>query len=213
MSDAAPVSRGDARALSPDRRLAYARRMNPPVNDAELMLRYQRGDLAAFETLYRRHNDALYRYLLRLSRDPDTAADVFQEAWGKIISSRHRYRPTATFRTFLFRVAHNCFIDQLRRSQRRPAAGEKDPDTLAAPLGDPLRHASMSEDRDRLLSALNTLPEAQQHAFLLHQEAGLSIAQIAEATGVNMETAKSRLRYAMNKLKRMLQEPDGNPAP
>ncbi|MEX0708953.1 MAG: sigma-70 family RNA polymerase sigma factor [Woeseia sp.] len=213
MSNAAPVSGSDGHALSPGRRPAYAHRMKPPVNDAELMLRYKRGDLAAFETLYRRHNDALYRYLLRLSRNPDTAADVFQDAWSKIIASRDRYRPTATFRTFLFRVAHNCFIDQLRRSQRRPPAGEKDPDTLEAPLSDPLGHASMSEDRARLLSALNTLPEAQQHAFLLHQEAGLSIAQIAEATGVNKETAKSRLRYAMNKLKRLLQQPDGNPAP
>lgn len=213
MNSIAPVLSDDGHALSPDRRVAYARRMKPPVADAELMLRYKRGDLAAFETLYRRHNDALYRYLLRLSRDPDTAADVFQDAWSKIISSRHRYRPTATFRTFLFRVAHNCFIDQLRRSQRRPAASEKDPDTLEAPLSDPLRHASMSEDRNRLLSALMTLPEAQQHAFLLHQEAGLSVSQIADVTGVNAETAKSRLRYAINKLKRLLHEPDGNPAP
>jgi len=213
MNNVAPVSCGAGHALSPDKRVAYARRMKSPVADAELMQRYKRGDLPAFETLYRRHNDTLYRYLLRLSRDPDTAADVFQDTWSKIIASRHRYQPTATFRTFLFRVAHNCFVDQLRRSQRRPVAGEKDPDTLEAPLGDPLGHASMSEDRDRLLSALKTLPEAQQHAFLLHQEAGLSVAQIAEVTGVNAETAKSRLRYAMNKLKRLLREPDGDPAP
>lgn len=186
--------------------------MKPPVADAELMLLYKRGDPAAFETLYRRHNDALYRYLLRLSRDPDIAADVFQDAWSKIISSRHRYRPTATFRTFLFRVAHNCFIDQLRRSQRRPPDGEQDPATLEAPQSDPLRHASMSEERDRLLSALATLPEPQQQAFLLHQEAGLNVAQIAEVTGVNAETAKSRLRYATNKLKRLLRAPDGDPA-
>lgn len=187
--------------------------MKPPVDDAELMLRYKRGSLPAFEALYRRHNDALYRYLLRLSRDPDIAADVFQDTWSKIVSSRHRYRPTATFRTFLFRIAHNCFIDQLRRSQRRPAAGDRNPDTLEAPQSDPLRHASISEDRDRLLAALKTLPETQQHAFVLYQEAGLSVAQIAEVTGVNAETAKSRLRYAMNKLKRLLREPDGDPVP
>ncbi len=213
MNNVAPVDCGDGRVLSPDRRVAYARRMKPPVDDAELMLRYKRGSLPAFEALYRRHNDALYRYLLRLSRDPDIAADVFQDAWSKIVSSRQRYRPTATFRTFLFRIAHNCFIDQLRRSQRRPAAGDRNPDTLEAPQSDPLRHASMSENRDRLLTALKTLPEAQQHAFVLHQEAGLSVAQIAEVTGVNAETAKSRLRYAMNKLKRLLREPDGDPAP
>ena len=73
----------------------------------------------AFETLYRRHNDALYRYLLRLCRNHrDTAEDLFQEVWGKIVKSRERYRPTAKFTTFLYRVAHNCFIDHLRRNQR-----------------------------------------------------------------------------------------------
>ena len=73
-------------------------------DDSALMLRYRDGDVAAFETVYRRHNDSLYRYLLRLSQNPEAAEDVFQEAWGKIIKARQRYRPTALFSTYLYRV-------------------------------------------------------------------------------------------------------------
>ena len=98
--------------------VAYARRMGSPLDDAALMLRYRDGDVAAFEMLYRRHKDSLYRYLLRLSTNRDTAEDLFQEAWGKIIKARANYRPTARFSTYLFRVAHNCFIDHVRRNRR-----------------------------------------------------------------------------------------------
>ena len=91
--------------------LAYAHAMDHIPEDSALMLRYKDGDTAAFETLYRRHNDALYRYLLRLCRHRATAEDVFQDVWGKIIKARARYRPTAKFTTFMYRVAHNCFID------------------------------------------------------------------------------------------------------
>ena len=144
------------RSLSTGGNVAYARSMGATPNDSALMLRYKDGDVAAFEILYRRHNDSLYRYLLRLSLNRDTAEDVFQEVWGKIIKARHRYRPTAKFTTFLYRVAQ---------------------------------------------------PDEQRDAFLLHEEAGLSIDTIAQVTGVNRETVKSRLRYATKKLKAALAEP------
>jgi hypothetical protein len=91
----------------------YALGMDESPEDSALMLRYRDGDVAAFETLYERHKDALYRYLLRLCQQRDAAEDVFQDAWGKIIKSRQNYRPTAKFSTFLYRVAHNCFIDHI----------------------------------------------------------------------------------------------------
>ena len=87
--------------------VAYARRMSVELDDSALMLRYRDGDVDAFETLYHRHNDSLYRYLVRLSLNRDTAEDLFQEAWGKIINSRHNYRPTAKFSTFLFRISRS----------------------------------------------------------------------------------------------------------
>jgi RNA polymerase sigma-70 factor (ECF subfamily) len=180
--------------------------MKPADEDAELMMRYRDGDVSAFEILYRRHNDPLYRYLLRLSRNRDTAADVFQEAWGKIIKSRHAYRPTARFSTFLYRVAHNCFIDHIRRNKRHLGAVDSDPDDHASPVDSPEHCAEKTIAGERLRVALIELPDDQRNVFLLHAEAGLSIDSIAEVTGVNRETAKSRLRYAMNKLKIALRD-------
>ena len=172
------------------------------------MLRYQEGDTAAFEALYRRHNDSLYRYLLRLSLNHATAEDLFQEAWGKIIKARKNYRPTARFSTYLFRVAHNCFIDYVRRNKRHTAEIDIDPDLSPTTDDAPDDLTEKRLFRERLNRSLAGLPEEQRDVFLLHEEAGLSIDDIAKVTGENRETTKSRLRYAMRKLKTALTEPD-----
>ena len=88
--------------------------------DAQLMLAYARGEMRAFETLYSRHRGALYRYLVRQARDGEIANDLFQEVWSRVIVNRARYEPRAKFRTFLFTLAHNCFIDHCRRTKARP---------------------------------------------------------------------------------------------
>ena len=187
--------------------VAYAPRMEPQPADSALMLRYKDGDVAAFETLYRRHNDALYRYLLRHCRHPATAEDVFQEVWGKIVKSRGSYRPTAKFTTFLYRVAHNCFIDHIRRNQRHAHAVTIEPDHQPDPAELPETIVERSLARRRLDAALRDLPDEQRDAFLLREEAGLSLDEIATVTGTNRETAKSRLRYAVNKLRAAIDEP------
>ncbi len=115
--------------LSDGAGVTYAPAMDRAVEDSALMLRYRDGDVAAFEALYRRHNDALFRYLLRLCRHRATAEDVFQEVWGKIIKARGSYRPTAKFSTFLYRVAHNCFVDNLRRNRRHAQTANVEPDS------------------------------------------------------------------------------------
>ena len=196
-----------AASLSTGEIVAYARSMSVTPEDSALMLRYQDGDVAAFETLYRRHKDPLYRYLLRLSRNRATAEDIFQDVWGKIIKARHRYRPTAKFTTFLYRVAHNCFIDYVRRNNRHMVASAMDPDCRPDPGDEPDLEAEKSFARQRLDAALGTIPDEQRDAFLLHEEAGLSIDTIAQVTGVNRETVRSRLRYATKKLKTALGEP------
>ena len=190
--------------------VAYADRMSIHTEDSALMLRYKDGDIAAFETLYRRHKDSLYRYLLRLSQNRDAAEDVFQEVWSKIIKSRENYRPTARFSTFLFRVAHNCFIDYIRRNKRHTHNSPIDPDSRPNPGDEPELTTEKDFARRRMTDALRTLPEEQRDVFLLYEEAGLSIDAIATATGVNRETTKSRLRYAVNKLKLALAEPENN---
>lgn len=181
--------------------------MTSSPDDSALMLRYADGDVTAFETLYRRHNDALYRYLYRLCRHRDTAEDVFQEVWGKIIKSRERYRPTAKFTTFLYRVAHNCFIDHIRRNKRHVNDNDIEPDTQPD-LGDqPEMLTERSLARERLEIALRSLPDEQRDVFLLSEEADMSLDEIAAVTGTGRETAKSRLRYATNKLRSAIDEP------
>ncbi|MDX1508161.1 MAG: RNA polymerase sigma factor [Woeseiaceae bacterium] len=190
--------------LSRTRAVAYAA---PMLEDTALMLRYKDGDAEAFETLYRRHNDALYRYLLRLCRHRDTAEDIFQEAWGKIIASRDRYRPTAKFTTFLYRVAHNCFIDHVRRNKRHANTVDVEPDTQCHDGELPDEAVERNLARERLEAALGALPDEQRDVFLLREEAGLTLDEIAFVTGSNRETTKSRLRYAVNKLRAAIDEP------
>jgi RNA polymerase sigma-70 factor (ECF subfamily) len=176
-------------------------------NDGELMLRYAHGDLRAFETLYRRHKNALYRYLARQTRNPETANDLFQEAWSKVIVSRERYEPRAQFRTFLFQIAHNCFVDHYRRaSVRNESAGSADgwENVLPGPDQDrPDTRAEQAQLNSRYRAALALLPPEQRDVFLLY-ESGLSLEEVAAVTGVGAETAKSRLRYAVGKLRTTL---------
>lgn len=180
--------------------------------DAELMARYARGDMRAFELLYARHRSALYRYLARHARDPEVTNDLFQEVWSKVIANRSRYEPRAKFRTFLFRIAHNCFVDHYRRQSLRPKQdypeGQDWEDALPAPAHDaPDSRAENAELMARYRKALSALPAEQRDVFLLYEESGLSLDEIGAITGVGMETAKSRLRYALSKLRAALTPP------
>jgi RNA polymerase sigma-70 factor, ECF subfamily len=174
--------------------------------DAQLMLAYARGEMRAFETLYARHRGALYRYLMRQARDGEIANDLFQEVWSRVIVNRTRYEPRAKFRTFLFTLAHNCFIDHCRRTKSRPTGlrieDADDADLLpAAEDTQPDYVVSRDETSRRFRAALATLPAEQRDVYLLHEESDLSLEEIARITGVGAETAKSRLRYAVAKLK------------
>lgn len=183
--------------------------MVEPEDDAELMRRYARGDLAAFERLYERHRAALHRFLVRQTRDPEFAGDLFQETWGKVIAYRERYEERAQFRTFLFHVARNCWLDALRARGRDVAWAAQTIEPDDATLFDahargPEAHALAASEGERLRAALAVLPEAQREAFLLHVEAGLTLEEVARVTGVGAETAKSRVRYALSKLRTAL---------
>ncbi len=180
-------------------------------DDRTLMVRYRDGDIAAFEVLYSRHKGPLFRYFLRRGMSRDNAAEVFQEVWIRIIRAKDRYKPNAKFTTYMYQIAHNCFVDHFRLQQRRPAsdlsAVYADPDEISADPGDePERQAERTEMLDRFRQALDDLPAEQQEAFVLREEAGFSLADIASVTGVNAETAKSRLRYAVRKLRVVLRQ-------
>jgi RNA polymerase sigma-70 factor, ECF subfamily len=186
--------------------------MQPLDEDAALMLRYQTGDARAFDSLYAHHKGALYRYLLRHVRNAAIATDLFQEVWIRVIANRERYTARAKFSTFLLHIAHNLAIDHHRRSRATPVESAADDDvrineSMAPDHERPDRIAEYDQRLENFERALAALPAEQREAFLLHEESGLDIAQIAAVTDVGAETAKSRLRYAIVKLKKSLGEP------
>lgn len=175
--------------------------------DSELMQRYAAGELAAFEQLYARYKGPLYRYVKRMCRDTDVANDVFQEVWSKLIASRERYEVRAQFNTFLYRIAHNACIDHYRRAGKQTAHDSDEGAVESLPDSEHARPDVLAADAQVQMafrSALAALPPEQRDAFLLYEEGGLSLDDIGRVTNVNMETAKSRLRYAVTKLRAAL---------
>jgi RNA polymerase sigma-70 factor (ECF subfamily) len=169
------------------------------VADEDLMLAYQGGDARAFDTLYRRHRSRLFRFVLRNLKHRAAAEELYQEAWMRVIEARSRYAVQARFTTWLYTIAHNLMVDHWRRAGL--ALVPLDEESVAACTPDTLRHVEGRAALARFAAALEGLPAAQREAFLLHEEAGLSVAEIAAVTGAGEETAKSRLRYALAKLK------------
>src|SRR5919206_2448580 len=167
--------------------------------DEELMLAYRAGDAAAFDTLYRRHRAPLYRFVLRSVKSRSLGEELFQEIWMRVIEARARYAPQAKFTTWLYTIAHHHLVDHWRKRGLTLVALEGDEHQGAAP--DPAEQAQARESLARFAAALEALPPLQREAFLLHEEGGLTIAEIAAATGTHEEAAKSRLRYALAKLK------------
>lgn len=179
------------------------------VPDEDLMLRYRGGDVRAFEQLYARHRGGLFRYVLRQVGFRSAADEVFQEIWMRIVSSRSRYKVEARFATFLYSIAHNCVMDHFRRKPplQLISFDDKPEEALQVPgpAGDqPERLAQRRQSARLLLRALALLPDEQRNAFLLHEEGGLTLDEIATVMAVGRETAKSRLRYALAKLREEL---------
>lgn len=178
------------------------------IADEALMLAYAAGETSAFEQLYSRHRNRLYRYLLRQVRDPALADELFQDTWQRVITAREGWKPEAAFTTWLFRIAHNRLTDHWRALKHRPPA-PVDGDERAARIPDPdtpERNLSEFEQRRRLQLALAELPEDQREVLQLRLEQELSLEEIGQITGVGRETVKSRLRYAMDKLRTRLNE-------
>jgi RNA polymerase sigma factor (sigma-70 family) len=180
--------------------------------DAAAMARFAGGDADAFDLLYARHGLAVWRYLLRHVRDAALADDLLQDVWFAVARQGTRYQPTARFRTWLFTLAHNRMVDHWRTQRPHlPLDAGADAgllaDTLAADSGwGPMRQLQSREQGAALIEAIEQLPAEQREVFLLQAEAGMSVEEIAQATGVGFETAKSRLRYARHSLRQSLKE-------
>ena len=180
-------------------------------SDEELMQRYRDGDAGAFDVLYGRHKGGVFRYMARQCGSRGIAEELFQDVWMNLIRARAAYTVQAKFTTYLYRLAHNRLIDHYRAQSGQAPASFDDADgpsldqVAAARSDDPAVSADVRQQAQRILQLIESLPEAQREAFLLQQESDMSVEEIAQATGVNRETAKSRLRYAVAKLRQGVQ--------
>lgn len=182
------------------------------VSDEQFMIAYRDGDAGAFDTLYRRHKGGVYRYMLRQCRDRALADELFQDVWMNLIRARASYTVQAKFTTYIYKLAHNRLIDHYRKhgqavlvsfdddSEEAPVVAEPH----AAPRDEPEKYLDIKQQAAQLLELLGALPLPQREAFVMQYEGGMSVEEIADATGVTRETAKSRLRYALAKIRQGL---------
>jgi RNA polymerase sigma-70 factor (ECF subfamily) len=181
--------------------------------DEALMLRYQRGDSRAFAELVRRHKTPLYNFVLRQLRSAGAAEDITQEAFLRVVSRAQEFKHEARFSTWLYTIARNLCIDHARKMKLRrhpsldgPADGDGSRPMLEivpnpAPTGEVDRAAEWTVMRRSIVAAVEALPDDQREVFLLRELANLPFKEIAEVTGTAENTVKSRMRYALERLR------------
>lgn len=208
-----PDAGAQARATAP----AAAREVDAGQSDTALISAYVGGDASAFAVLYDRHERTVYRFILRQVQDAAVADDLLQDTWLAVVRSAQTYTPqaNAAFTTWLLTIARNRVLDHFRAKRPDVSFDDGGDDDEGIALADRLKADTAAQPETRALSrqqarafvdAVEALPAAQREAFLLHAEGGLSVEEIAQHTGVGFETAKSRLRYAMNRLKQTMQQ-------
>lgn len=202
--------------LRGDRVVGIAQRAVPTMDEAtcdeDLMRAWQRGDAGAFEILYRRYRGSLYRFLARQAGDHATGEELYQDVWMTLVRRRDQWTATAPLRTYLYRIAHSRLVDHYRRRSRSSHPLDVSIDAGgAAELADECRLSradarwASTTTADAVRRCLEALPPAQREAFLLKEESELGLADIAAVTGAEAETIKSRVRYAIARLRRCLE--------
>jgi RNA polymerase sigma-70 factor, ECF subfamily len=181
--------------------------------DEALVARYRQGDVAAFEVLLDRHRPGVFRFLARFTGDHARAEDLAQDCWMRFIDAAPRWNADGRFKIWLYAVARNLATDEARRATHRshasldaPVRGRPVSELVPDGARAPEDAAGDAELRPRLLRAIAELPVEQREVFLLREYEGVSFAEIAEVTGSPVPTVKSRMRYALEALRRALQE-------
>lgn len=198
--------------VDPARWFTLSGGMDQDTSDEMLMLRYRDGDAQAFDDLYARYRGGLFRFILRQCPTRAQAEELFQDVWMKLVQSRRQYEVVAKFRTYLYTIAHHRLIDFYRshavQAYTAYADGDEDPAAQipASRVDEPHVRAESREQGAHILRLLEALPAPQREAFLLYEEGGLTVEEIATAMAISFEAAKSRLRYAVAKLRAGLLE-------
>ena len=176
---------------------------------------YQKGDEYAFETLYWRHQRGIFNFIRHfIGESGGQAEELMQDVFLKVVKSSKRYIPTAKFTTWLYQIARNGCIDHMRKRKHRittsfsqPIGSEEEmvvESTIADNNPSPEKSAQISGIAEVLKRAINTLPEEQREVFLMREDLNLSFAEIAELVSCPINTAKSRMRYALEHLRKIL---------
>jgi len=185
--------------------------------DEDLMVLYQRGEVRAFEVLLTRHRKPVYNFILRFVGDKETAEDLLQEAFMRVIKGAEAYKRQAKFTTWLYTIARNLCVDQTRRRKHRKHASLDAPIDASDDSGtllDVIPSNEMASDRksvnkelhETMQRAVAALSEEQREVFLMREILDLPFKQIADVVGVPENTVKSRMRYALEKLRLELDE-------
>ena len=177
------------------------------ADDAELLRAHAAGDAHAFARLYDRYDRPCFQFIRRLVGSTDAAEDLHQETWLAISRSAASFDPAkASFRAWLFTVARHKVFDHFRRQKVAVLASAGDDavmNLIPDPQASPLDQVASRDLAQRLVNALEALPVEQRGAFIMFADAELTLEEIARASGVAVETAKSRLRYARAKLRQV----------
>lgn len=180
------------------------------TSDEQLMLAFKNSDEKAFETLYARHKDAVYRYFLRHTSNDSHAGELHQDLWLKVIHSKNNFdKDSKSFKAWLYTLAHHRWVDWYRRSQLEKQVekqtqafeSEADQEPQASKIWNPEDQLQTKRLGKKLKQAISQLPNDQKDVFLLHQEASMTLPEIAQMMQEGVEKIKSRYRYALKKLR------------
>jgi RNA polymerase sigma-70 factor (ECF subfamily) len=194
------------------------------VADEALMLAYGKGQASAFDLLYQRHKQVVFRFFVKQGLSLAVAEELCHDTWLKLINAREQYQPQALFRTYLFTIARNTLLDHYKKKSTQNEVNHTNNYTdnnsdneesntyvnhngLSEKIATPSICEEQQKEQLQIALSLNiaALPIAQREVFLLKQESGFSIEQIAQITAQHQEKVKSSWRYALKRLRKGLQ--------
>lgn len=212
---------GPTRTMSADDQAPGRELLEEERSDEDLMLAFGAGEAAAFELLVTRHKRGLYNFLLRSVHNQSRAEELLQEVFLRVTRAKGRYQRTARFTTWIYTIARNLCVDESRRqkfrrtipleAKRRGRGEDSGLSILDVTQASEVALDAASEApkiRARVAAAIENLPDDQREVFMMRQFGGLSFKQIGEAVGAPENTVKSRMRYALEKLRGDLQDID-----
>ena len=186
--------------------------MRASLSDRDLIRAYREGDERAFETLLNRYQSGVFSKIVFVVRDHEVANDLFQDTWIKVVKvlKSGKYVEEGKFGPWVMRIAHNAAIDHFRRNRKKRMVRPTDEfdifDTLAHDAPNAMDTMVQEEVLAELCQLIPALPEEQRAVVKMRLEQQYSFKEIAEETGVSINTALGRMRYALINLRRMVDE-------